>query len=87
MNHRTTNRRGTQNPAQTASRPQGAGFSKTKMETRSERTQPFVEDFNMEHCCSAVTVALIAFSANSDSAESRNPYTQSMNLPSCVYLG
>jgi hypothetical protein len=63
---------------------------KAKPEPKSERNQPFIEDFNMEHCCSGVTAALMAFSASAESPESgktRNPYAQPMNPPTCVYLG
>ncbi|HEY1902685.1 MAG TPA: hypothetical protein VGG56_09660 [Terracidiphilus sp.] len=89
MNHRSVNRRASQKSPRQADRPEGTGFS-TKLESKTERKQPFVEDFNMEHSCGNVAVALIAFSAAADSMESgtsRNQRAYSMNVPSCVYLG
>jgi hypothetical protein len=90
MNHRSVNRRASQKSPRPADRPEGTGFSKNKLESKTERKQPFLEDFNMEHSCGNVTVALIAFSAAVDSMESgtsRNQHAYSVNVPSCVYLG
>jgi hypothetical protein len=56
----------------------------------SDTIQPFIEDFNMEHCLSGATVTLIAISAGSDAAESgalRSSYADQMTSLSCVYLG
>lgn len=86
MNHRSVNRCATQNSTQ-HSAPR---VSKTKLGSNTESRRPFIEDFNMEHCCSGVTAALMAFSANSDSGDasaSRTSYLQPINPPSCVYLG
>lgn len=87
MNHRIANRRGSQNPPKAAGRSDGTRISINKLETRSERRQAFLEDFNMEHCRSTVSVALLAFSNGSDSVEPRKSFTQPVNSPSCVYLG
>ena len=90
MNHRSVNRRSTQNSLRPAGRPDGAGFSMNNQESKSESKRPFLEDFNMEHCCSGVTAALRTFAASSDSAEpatSRNAYAHPKNPPTCVYLG
>jgi hypothetical protein len=77
-----------------AARPDGPVLSISKPESRpeftTEKKRTFVEDFNMEHSCSNVTVALKAFSTGTDAGEqsrSRNPTALSMNTPSCVYLG
>jgi hypothetical protein len=62
----------------------------SRPESRAEKNRPFLEDFNMEHSCSNVTVALRSFSAAGDPGEQaklRNPAMLSMNTPSCVYLG
>jgi hypothetical protein len=85
MNHRSVNHRvaGLATAAKT-------GPSNSTMETKGSTKRAFVEDFNMEHSCSSITVKLKAFSAAveaMDSSVSRNPHGASMNLPSCVYLG
>jgi hypothetical protein len=85
MNHRTVNHR-------TTGRATAAnvGFSKSGTETKSSAKQAFVEDFNMEHSSSNVSVKLKAFSATAEAMESgasRNSYVPSKALPSCVYLG
>jgi hypothetical protein len=62
----------------------------SRPESRSDRKRPFLEDFNMEHSCSNVTVALRAFSVSSDPVEpgkSRSISALSTNTPSCIYLG
>ena len=94
MNHRSVNQGATQTSPSQRGIPERAGISRIKLESGSksgsERERPFLEDFNMEHSCSNVTVALKAFSAGSDAGEqarSRNPAALSMNTPSCVYLG
>jgi hypothetical protein len=95
MNHRTIGSVGpvgsvNRCATQSSPRPATTRGSKTKLESMTESRRPFVEDFNMEHCCSGVTAALMAFSANSDSAEagaSRKAYAYPINPPSCVYLG
>ena len=85
MNHRSVNHRTTgRAPAMKT------GSSKSGMEAKGTSKQAFVEDFNMEHSCSNVTVKLMAFSAAAEAMESsasRNPYGSSINLPSCVFLG
>ena len=90
MNHRSVNRCAPHDSPRPTGRPEGNRISKTKLESKTERKLPFIEDFNMEHCCSGVTAALMAFSAGSDSAEpsaSRKTQAHSMNPPTCVYLG
>jgi hypothetical protein len=90
MSHRPENRRTTQNPALRITHAGTTQLPKSKHESESESNQPFLEDFNMEHCCSAVTVALLAASANVDSMDPRtprNPHAHPFNAPSCVYLG
>jgi hypothetical protein len=90
MNHRSVNQRSNQNPLRATHRTDGAIFSNAGLESSSQKRQPFVEDFNMEHSCSNVAVALIAFSVSADSmeaAKSRNPFALPTNSPSCVYLG
>jgi hypothetical protein len=85
MNHRSVNHRiaGLETAAKT-------GSSKSTVETKGSTKRAFVEDFNMEHSCSNITVKLKAFSAAveaMDSSASRNSYGASIGLPSCVYLG
>jgi hypothetical protein len=94
MNHRSPIRRSSQALLKPAGRPEGPVISipepESRPESRTERKRTFVEDFNMEHSCSNVTVALRAFSAGSESGEqakSRNPALLSMNTPTCIYLG
>jgi len=94
MKHRSPTRHSAQISLQQASLPEGAMLSisrpQSMPQSSPEGKRPFVEDFNMEHSCSNVTVALRAFSAGSESGEpakSRNPAVLSMNTPSCVYLG
>jgi hypothetical protein len=94
MKHRSPIRPSVEISLKPAGRPDGPVLSISKPESRTESTtekkRPFVEDFNMEHSCTTVTVALIAFSAGSDAGEqakSRNPAALSMNTPSCIYLG
>jgi hypothetical protein len=94
MKHRSLIRHSAEISFKQAGRPHGAVLSISKpqsmSESRAERKRTFLEDFNMEHSCSNVTVALRAFSASSESGEqakSRNPAVLSMNTPSCVYLG
>ena len=85
MNHRTVNHSAT--GRQTAA---NAGFSKPGTEAKSSANRAFVEDFNMEHSRSNVSVKLMAFSAPAEAMESgasRNSYGPSKTLPSCVYLG
>jgi hypothetical protein len=84
MNHRSVNHRvaGTATAAKT-------GPSNSTIELNPSTKRAFVEDFNMEHSCSNLTVKLKAFSVAveaMDSSASRNPHA-STNLPSCVYLG
>jgi hypothetical protein len=94
MKHRSPIRHSAQISLQQAGRHEGALLSISKpqsmSESRAERKRTFLEDFNMEHSCSNLTVALRAFSASSESGEqakSRNPAMLSMNTPSCIYLG
>jgi hypothetical protein len=90
MNHRSVNRCATQNAPRPAGRPEGTRISKSKTEPKTETRRTFLEDFNMEHCCTGVSAALMAFSASSDSAEagaSRKAYAHPTNPPSCIYLG
>jgi hypothetical protein len=87
MNHRYAHRSATQISPSTNSRPETKSLSKCKTDSKREMNRPFIEDFNMEHSCSAVTVSLIAFSDSLESATTRNPYTQSASSPTCVYLG
>jgi hypothetical protein len=94
MKHRSPIRHSAQISLKQAGRLEGAILSNSKPESmpesRAGRKRPFVEDFNMEHSCSNVIVALRAFSAGSESGEqakSRNPALLSMNTPSCIYLG
>lgn len=85
-------------PAQISLKPAGRSESsvlsiskpESRPESSVERKRPFVEDFNIEHSCSSVTVALKAFSAGSEIGEqskSKNQAALSMNTPTCVYLG
>jgi hypothetical protein len=81
-----------QGPVLSISKPEPKPESRleSRFESKPERKRPFIEDFNMEHSCSNVTVALRAFSTTGDSleqAKSRNPAILTMNAPSCVYLG
>jgi hypothetical protein len=90
MKHRSSNLRTSQIPAIRVSHAAANKPTRNKPEPNSESNQPFLEDFNMEHCCSAVAVALIASSANVDSMDPRiprNPHAHPFNAPSCVYLG
>jgi hypothetical protein len=94
MKHRSPTRHSAQISLKQASRPAGAVISISMPDSRpeawAEKQRPFLEDFNMEHSCSNVTVALRAFSAASEPGEqarSRNPAMLSMNTPSCIYLG
>jgi hypothetical protein len=94
MKHRSPIRHSAQISFKNAARPEGAVLTiskpESRLETWAEKKRPFLEDFNMEHSCSNVTVALRGFSASSDSgdqAKSRNPAMLSMNTPSCIYLG
>ena len=93
MNHRSGNRCATPSSSRQMGRAQGAGFSKTKLESRgesmNERQRPFLEDFNMEHSFSGVTVTLISVSGSDpkETGSPRNPYAHSMTSPNCVYLG
>jgi hypothetical protein len=85
MNHRSVNHRSAGLVSAAKS-----GSSKSSMETKGSTKRAFVEDFNMEHSCSNITVKLKAFSAAAeamDSSVSRNSYGPSSSLPSCVYLG
>ena len=82
MNHRTVNHRTTGRPSATS-----VGSSKSDTDVRNST---FLEDFNMEHSCSSVSVKLKAFSAAAEAMEmgaSRNSYNPAKSLPSCVYLG
>jgi hypothetical protein len=90
MNHRSIDQRSTQNPLKPPSRTDGAIFSQAALESHGQSKQPFLEDFNMEHSCSNLAVALISFSVTAESmeaAKSRNPCALPTNSPSCVYLG
>jgi len=89
-NHRSVNRLTIQSSHRAAGRPESTGFSRTASESKGEKKHTFAEDFNMEHSLSGVTVTVITISSGSDSAESgtvRSLYAESMNSPSCVYLG
>jgi len=77
-----------------APRPRGrsgrTGCSKIKLEFARENRSPFAEDFYWEHSSARVSIILTASSANSESVGSvtpRNRNGNSLNLPSCVYLG
>jgi len=90
MKHKSPIRHSIEISLKPAGRPEGAVLSISRPESATAKKRTFVEDFNMEHSCSNVTVALKAFSAGSDAGEqarSRNPAALSMNTPSCVYLG
>jgi hypothetical protein len=87
MNHRSPTQRAHQ-PAPTAgAHAESKAHISTKAESVGKARQAFVEDFNMEHSCSNVTVSLRAFSDAADSATTRNKFAHSSNSPSCVYLG
>ena len=93
MKHRSPVHHSAQISLKQASRHDGVALSISKPdsrpESRAEKNRPFLEDFNMEHSCSNLTVKLKAFSVAveaMDSSASRNPHA-STNLPSCVYLG
>jgi hypothetical protein len=90
MNTQSSVHHVSQFPVRRVSYAAAAKVPRNKPESNSESHQPFVEDFNMEHCCSAIAVALIASSANVDSMDPRtprNPHAHQFNAPSCVYLG
>jgi hypothetical protein len=91
MNRRPPIRLAPHNPHKSGSQHAvAAARTESRPESRSDRKQPFLEDFNMEHSCSNVTVALRAFSASSDPGEqskSRSINALTMNTPSCIYLG
>jgi hypothetical protein len=87
MNHRSPAQRAHQ-PAPTAGAPPETGaHTSTKAKSTGKTPQAFIEDFNMEHSCSNVTVSLRAFSDAADSSATRNKLAHSANSPSCVYLG
>jgi hypothetical protein len=86
MNHRSVNRTTAPISLRHSSRPEATPLKDSNLAQRTETKQPFVEDFNMEHCCSGITAALMAFSANTDSA-SGNSHAQLRTPPTCVYLG
>jgi hypothetical protein len=90
MNDRSLTQRTTQNPVRPLNRQAASTLVKSNPQQNGESHQPFVEDFNMEHCCSAVSVALLAISADSNAMDPRiprNPHAHPFNAPSCVYLG
>jgi hypothetical protein len=67
--------------------PEGTGFSNTGPKPN---TRPFVDDFDLEHSFSGVSVTLKAISASSEAvatAAPRKPRTYDMNSPNCVYIG
>jgi hypothetical protein len=90
MNQLSAHRHVSQKPPQPISRRTQPALSTSRPESNAASTQPFVEDFNMEHCGSAVSVGLLAFSADADAMDPRsprNPHAHALNAPSCVYLG
>jgi hypothetical protein len=90
MNDQSLSRRTNQNPIRPLNRRVASTPINSNQQPNTESHQPFVEDFNMEHCCSAVSVALLAISADSNAMDPRiprNPHAHPFNAPSCVYLG
>ena len=63
---------------------------KVEPESTIKRTQPFFEDFNMEHSSAFALGARIAATTGSRSDELKTQarrQTQNQRSPSCVYLG
>jgi len=87
MNHRSPTQRAQHSAPRTVTHPESTAQTNIAVESSGKPRQAFVEDFNMEHSCSNVTVSLRAFSDAQDSATSRSRFAHSLNSPSCVYLG
>jgi hypothetical protein len=87
MNHRTMTSRTNRKSTPQANLPEGSIFSTVSIESRPEGKLGFLEDFNMEHSGSNVSVSFIAFSAAAEAVAKRSANTASLSSPSCVYLG
>jgi hypothetical protein len=81
MNHHSANRGIPPSLLRPIGRPDASTRNRTNAKFTNSRT--FVEDFNMEHSSSGVTVSLIT--REPSVARSQNAYV--VNSPSCVYLG
>jgi hypothetical protein len=81
MNHRSANR----GIPPSLLRPLGRPDVSAKNRPTPKFTNPctFVEDFNMEHSSTGVSVTVVTM--ESGAARNQNAYV--VNSPSCVYLG
>jgi hypothetical protein len=89
MNHRIVERSGVQNPLLPTGHTNGTVSSAIKPNARGENKISFVEDFNMEHSASGISVTWLSAAA-SDSARpgrSRSARAHQKSAPSCIYLG
>lgn len=90
MNHRSASRSATQRSPGPVGRSEAAGCSMGKPEFIRGSQHSFLEDFNLEHSLSGVTITLFAISASADPAQSglqRSTEARELISPSCVYLG
>ena len=73
MKHKSPIRHSIEISLKPAGRPEGAVLSISRPESTTAKKRTFVEDFNMEHSFSGVTVTLVAVSAGSDPRETGSP--------------
>ena len=90
MNHLSVSRNTSQHSLRPVGRPKSAGFSKIKPELTRANQRAFVEDFNLEHSFSDLSIVQIAISASADLAVHATPGSRrayDRNSLNCVYIG
>jgi hypothetical protein len=89
-NHPSVSRNTRRHSLRPVSHPERTGFSKIEPGLTRDKTASFVEDFNLEHSFSGVSITLLAISASSDFVESGtigDPSAYDLHSPNCVYIG
>jgi hypothetical protein len=89
-NHRSASRGNSRREHRTAGRQLRSGFPMIEPGLRGANQRPFVEDFNLEHSLSRISIAQIAISARAGVVKTSTPvknYAYDLNSPNCVYIG
>jgi hypothetical protein len=90
MNHLSVSRNTSQHSFRPVGHPKSADFSKIKPELTRANKRTFVEDFNLEHSFSDLSIVQIAISASADLAVHATPGSHrayDRNSLNCVYIG
>src|ERR1019366_5944604 len=89
-NHLSVRRDKVQHSLRPVCHTEGTNFSEMESRLASANPLPFVEDFNLEHFFSGISITQVVISASSDFTEPRTPRNPSacdLSSPNCVYIG